>query len=181
MIYNIKEKNISLGTTTKEKITNKLSRIEKLFPNDATAVVKISLEKQNYTVEITIPISKRLVRAEVTQRDMVASLDKAIDIVENQIIRHKGRIKSKIRHSGAFKDEYETIPIAEELLPTNNDHILIEKNKRFELRPMDAEEAIMQMELLGHMFFVFLSSQTETINVVYKRKNGTYGLIEPEA
>ena len=180
MIYNIKEKNISLSTKTKDKITDKLSKIEKLFPDDTTAIIKISLEKLDYTVEITIPISKRLVRAEVTQSNMMVSLDKAINIIESQIIRHKGRIKSKLRQNISFKNEYKIIPVAEELLSENHDDILIEKNKRFELRPMDAEEAIMQMELLGHVFFVFLNSKTEKINVVYKRKNGTYGLIEPE-
>ena len=109
----------------------------------------------------------------------MAALDKAVDIIENQVVRHKGRMRSKVRQNIAFKAEYEAIPVQEDILPEEDDAIVIEKNKHFELRPMDVEEAVMQMELLGHTFFVFLNMETDTINVVYKRKNGTYGLIEP--
>ena len=108
------------------------------------------------------------------------ALDKAVDIIENQVVRHKGRMRSKVRQNIAFKAEYEAIPVQEDILPEEDDAIVIEKNKHFELRPMDVEEAVMQMELLGHTFFVFLNMETDTINVVYKRKNGSYGLIEPE-
>lgn len=110
----------------------------------------------------------------------MAAVDKAVDIIESQIVRHKGRMRNKVRQNAAFKAEYESIPIREEDLAQEEDGIVIEKSKRFELRPMDAEEAVMQMELLGHGFFVFLDASSDTINVVYKRKNGTYGIIEPE-
>mgnify|MGYP005762815265 FL=1 len=180
MIYTIKGKNLTLGDRTKEKVENKLNRIAKLFPENAQATVKIASEKLDYIVEVTIPLDKRLVRAEVAQQDMMAALDKAVDIIENQVVRHKGRMRSKVRQNIAFKAEYEAIPVQEDILPEEDDAIVIEKNKHFELRPMDVEEAVMQMELLGHTFFVFLNMETDTINVVYKRKNGTYGLIEPE-
>ncbi|MCQ4725486.1 ribosome-associated translation inhibitor RaiA [Anaerotignum faecicola] len=180
MIYNIKGKNLTLGDRTKEKVEDKLSRVNKLFPEDAQATVKISSEKLDYTVEVTIPLARRLVRAESTQQDMMAAVDKAVDIIESQIVRHKGRMRNKVRQNAAFKAEYESIPIREEDLAQEEDGIVIEKSKRFELRPMDAEEAVMQMELLGHGFFVFLDASSDTINVVYKRKNGTYGIIEPE-
>ena len=180
MIYTVKGKNITLGDRTKEKVENKLNRIAKLFPENAPATVKVSSENLDYIIEVTIPLDKRLVRAEVTNQDMMAALDKAVDIIENQVIRHKGRMRSKVRQNIAFKAEYEAIPVMEEQLPEEEEAILIEKNKHFELRPMDVEEAAMQMDLLGHNFFVFLNMETEAINVVYKRKNGTYGLIEPE-
>ena len=179
MIYNIKGKNITIGNRTKEKVETKLNRIQKLFPEDTVASVKISSAKLDYTVEVTIPFAKRLVRAEITQADMMAALDKAVDVIESQVIKHKGRVRSKVRQNISFKDEYDAIPVSEELV-AEDEGIVIEKNKHFELRPMDAEEAIMQMELLGHDFFVFVNADNDTINVVYRRKNGSYGLIEPE-
>lgn len=180
MTYNIKGKNINLGDRTKEKIENKLNRISKLFPPDAVATVKISSEKLDYTVEVTIPMAKRLVRAESLQQDMMAALDKAVDIIEGQVVKYKGRMRTKVRKNDSFKPEYDTIPVSEASLTGEEEMIFFEKNKRFELRPMDAEEAVMQMELLGHNFFVFMNVDSDVINVVYKRKNGTYGIIEPE-
>jgi ribosomal subunit interface protein len=180
MTFNIKGKNITLGDKTKEKIEDKLNRISKLFPQNAVATVKISAEKLDYKVEVTIPMSKRLVRGESTQQDMIAALDKVVDVIERQVVSYKGRMRSKVRQNIAFKAEYEAIPVMEENLVDEDLTIAIEKNKRFELRPMDAEEAVMQMELLGHSFFVFINVDSDIINVVYKRKNGTYGIIEPE-
>ena len=180
MTYNIKGKNITLGDKTKEKIESKLNRISKLFPPDAVANVKISSEKLDYTVEVTIPMTKRLVRAESLQQDMMAALDKVVDIIESQVVRYKGRMRSKVRLNQSFKAEYDAIPVSESSLTEDEGIIAFEKNKRFELRPMDAEEAVMQMELLGHNFFVFMNVDNDVINVVYKRKNGTYGIIEPE-
>ncbi|MCI8342688.1 MAG: ribosome-associated translation inhibitor RaiA [Firmicutes bacterium] len=180
MNYIIKGKNLTLSDKTKEKVEDKLNRVSKLFPETTQATVKISSEKLDYTVEVTIPLAKRLVRAESTQQDMMAAIDKSVDIIESQVVKHKGRMRSKVRQNIAFKAEYEAIPVKEEDLSNDDGGIIIEKTKRFELRPMDAEEAIMQMELLGHEFFVFLDSSSDAINVVYKRKNGSYGLIEPE-
>ncbi|MGE4213392.1 MAG: ribosome-associated translation inhibitor RaiA [Anaerotignaceae bacterium] len=180
MTYNIKGKNITLGDKTKEKIEDKLNRISKLFPPNAVGTVKISSEKLDYTVEVTIPMAKRLVRAEAMQQDMMAALDKAVDIIESQVVKYKGRMRTKVRQNVSFKAEYEAIPISEDALVEDEGTIAIEKNKRFELRPMDAEEAVMQMELLGHNFFVFMNVDNDIVNVVYKRKNGTYGIIEPE-
>ncbi len=180
MNYNIKGKNITLGDKSKEKIEQKLERIAKLFPQEAVATVKVSAEKLDYIVEVTIPLSKRLVRAEATQSDMIAALDKAVDIIESQVVKLKGRMRTKVRNNASFKAEYEAIPINENEVTVEDSTIIIEKNKRFELRPMDAEEAVMQMELLGHNFFVFMNAENETINVVYKRKNNSYGIIEPE-
>lgn len=180
MTYNIKGKNITLGDKTKEKIEDKLNRISKLFPHDAVATVKISSVKLDYTVEVTIPMSKRLVRAEAMQQDLMAALDKAVDIIESQVVKYKKRMRTKVRQNIAFKAEYEAIPVSEDTLVEEETAIAIEKNKRFELRPMDAEEAVMQMELLGHNFFVFMNVDNDVVNVVYKRKNGTYGVIEPE-
>ncbi len=179
MRYNIKGKNMEIGDRTREKVSAKLDRVKKLFPEDAEAVVVIKSEKLEYVVEVTIPMSKRVVRAEVSADDMMAALDKAVDIIERQIIRYKKRLKSQVRKNAAFVAEYDSVPVAEEQLDEEPLY-KIEKSKHFEVRPMSAEEAVMQMELLGHSFFVYRDDSTEAINVVYKRKDGSYGLIEPE-
>ena len=179
MRYNIKGTNMEIGDRTKEKVSAKLDRVKKLFPEDAEAVVLIKSEKLEYIVEVTIPMQKRVVRAEVSADDMMAAVDKVVDIIERQIVRYKKRLKAQIRKNAALAAEYDAIPPVEESL---DDEPLykIEKSKRFEVRPMSAEEAVMQMELLDHSFFVFRNDSTELINVVYKRKDGSFGLIEPE-
>jgi len=179
MTITIKTKNLEFGKQTKLKIEGKLKKIEKLFSSDAATVVKVAQEKAGYKVEITAPIANRTVRAEVVADDMMAAIEKCVDLVEKQIVRLKGRMQSKARRNADFTAEYESIPVEEEYIADGTE-IIIEKNKKFELRPMDAEEAIMQMELVGHDFFVFLDDKTDKVSVVYKRKNGTYGLIEPE-
>lgn len=179
MRYNIKGKNMEIGERTKEKISDKLDRVAKLFSEDAEATVLIKSEKLEYIVEVTIPMSKRVVRAEVSSEDMMTALDKAVDIIDRQIIRYKKRLKTQMKKNASFKAEYDTVNVP---VDDNEDENLykIEKSKKFEIRPMSAEEAVMQMELLGHSFFVFRNDETEAINVVYKRKDGSFGLIEPE-
>ena len=179
MRYNIKGKNMEIGDRTREKVSAKLARVEKLFPDDAEAAVLIKSEKLEYVVEITIPMSKIVVRAEVASDDMMAAVDKAIDIIERQIVRYKKRLKTQLRKNVSFAAEYDSVPVAEEQLDEEPLY-KIEKSKRFEIRPMSAEEAVMQMELLDHSFFVFRNDTNEAINVVYKRKDGSFGIIEPE-
>ena len=124
-------------------------------------------------------MSKRVVRAEVSADDMMTAVDKAVDIIERQIVRYKKRLKTQMKKNAAFKAEYDAINIPVD--DADDDTLYkIEKSKKFEIRPMSAEEAVMQMELLGHSFFVFRNDETELINVVYKRKDGSFGLIEPE-
>lgn len=179
MRYNIKGKNMEIGERTKEKVSDKLDRAKKLFPEDAEATVVIKNEKLEYIVEVTIPMSKRVVRAEVSADDMMTAVDKAVDIIERQIVRYKKRLKTQMKKNAAFKAEYDAINISVD--DADDDTLYkIEKSKKFEIRPMSAEEAVMQMELLGHSFFVFRNDETELINVVYKRKDGSFGLIEPE-
>lgn len=179
MRYNIKGKNMEVGDRTREKVTTKLDRVKKLFPDDAETTVVIKNEKLEYVVEVTIPMTKRVVRAEVASDDMMSAIDKAVDIIEKQIVRYKKRLQTQVRRNASFKAEYDSVTVDETVI---DDEPLykIEKSKKFEIRPMSSEEAVMQMELLGHSFFVFRNDQTELINVVYKRKNGSFGLIEPE-
>ena len=168
MRYNIIGKNIDVWDKTKEMVEKKMDRIAKLFPADTEATITLSLEKQVATVEVTIPMNKRYARAEVQDADMTAAMDKTVDILEGQVVRYKKRMRTKIRNGAdAYAAEYEPL-------------VKIEKVKRFAVKPMDAEEAVMEMELVGHSFFVFRDAETDEVSVVYKRKNGTYGLIEPE-
>lgn len=180
MRYNIIGKNIDVWDKTKDMAERKLERIAKLFPEETTATVTLSLEKLVSTVEVTIPLNKRLVRAEVQDGDMTAAMDKAVDILEGQVIRYKKRMRTKARQNGEnYMAEYDAIPVPEEDLDEEPLY-KIEKIKHFEVKPMDAEEAVMEMELVGHAFFVFRNGETDEVNVVYKRKDGSYGLIEPE-
>lgn len=180
MRYNIIGKNIDVWDKTKEMVEKKMDRIAKLFPEDTEATITLSLEKLVSTVEVTIPMNKRYVRAEVQDADMTAAMDKAVDILEGQVVRYKKRMRTKVRSGAdAYAAEYATILVPEEDLD-DEPMVKIEKVKHFEVKPMDAEEAVMEMELVGHNFFVFRNGETDEVNVVYKRKNGTYGLIEPE-
>ena len=181
MRYNIKGKNMDIGDRTKEKVSDKLDRIEKLFPNNTEVNVTFESQKLETIVEVTIPMGKRIIRAETSDPDMMASVDKVVDIIEGQIIKYKKRLRSKMRRDSSFKEEYEALNIVDDSNSIDENSLYkIEKVKQFEIRPMDSEEAVMQMELIGHSFFVFRNSETDDINVVYRRKNGSYGLIEPE-
>lgn len=180
MRYIIKGKNINIGDGTKEKIIGKLDRVSKLFSDETQVTVTISSEKLEYVVEVTIPMSKRLLRAETSDEDMMSAVDKVVDKMESQIVKYKKRLKSKMRQNKAFIDEYKSVLLNEDEVDGEEVSYKIVKNKHFELRPMDAEEAVMQMELLGHSFYVFINGGTDEVNVVYRRKDGTFGLIEPE-
>ena len=180
MRYNIIGKNIDVWDKTKEMVEKKMDRVAKLFPEDTEATITLSLEKLVSTVEVTVPMNKRYVRAEVQDADMTAAMDKAVDILEGQVVRYKKRMRTKVKSGAdAYAAEYAAILVPEEDLD-DEPMVKIEKVKHFEVKPMDAEEAVMEMELVGHSFFVFRNGETDEVNVVYKRKNGTYGLIEPE-
>lgn len=179
MRYNIIGKNIDVWDKTKEMVEKKMERIQKLFPSEAEATITLSLEKLVSTVEVTIPLNKRLIRAEVQDADMTAAMDKAVDILEGQVVRYKKRMRTKARNAENFLQEYQSILVSEDDLDEEPLY-KIKRVKHFEVKPMDAEEAVMEMELIGHSFFVFRNGDTDEVNVVYKRKDGSYGLIEPE-
>jgi putative sigma-54 modulation protein len=178
MRYTFTCKNEAVSDTVKKKIEQKIDRIKKLFPDDTEVFVTISAVKNNQTIEITIPLNKRILRAEVTTDDLFTSLDEAVDILERQMVRYKGRLRNRSAKDSKFKEEFSRYSEDDEI--TGGDHPKIEKTKRFALKPMDAEEAVMEMELLNHSFYVFRNGETDDVNVVYKRKNSSYGLIEPE-
>ncbi|NLM48382.1 MAG: ribosome-associated translation inhibitor RaiA [Epulopiscium sp.] len=177
MRYIISGTNIEITNALQQRVMDKLSKLEKFFVADTEAQVTLSVEKLRHIIEVTIPFQGTILRAEVDDKDMYAAIDEVVDVLERQLLKHKNRLKDKHRSNSPFKKEF-----IKDIESTENDDekIVIEKIKRFAVKPMDVEEAAMQMDLLGHNFFVFRNADTDEVNVVYKRKNGTYGLIEPE-
>ncbi|OON97336.1 MAG: ribosomal subunit interface protein [Epulopiscium sp. Nele67-Bin005] len=176
MKTNIIGKNIDMTPALEEAVNSSIKKLNKYFNETTEMQVTLSVEKQRHIVEITIPFSGQVLRAEVEGSNMYKIIDEAVDIIEKQIVRFKNKLRTKQRNADlahftpSFMEEDDHL---EEVIQIN-------RRKKFAIKPMDAEEAVMQMELIGHNFYVFLDAQTEEVNVVYKRKNNTYGLIEPE-
>ena len=165
MKYIITGRNIEVTEGLKSAIYEKIGKLERYFTPDATVYVTLSVQKDRQKIEVTIPVKGSLVRAEQESSDMYVS----IDLVEEIIAREQDGGD----FSSAFIEE-------EDEFSEENEGINIARVKRFPLKPMNPEEACLQMELLGHNFFVFYNCDEDRVNVVYKRKNGTYGLIGPE-
>ena len=179
MRYSFTGKNINISDRFKEKIAAKIDRISKLFPDETEAVVTLSKIKLDNKIEVTVKLPKRILRAEVTKNDMNAAIDEVVDVLESQMTRYKRRLIDKTSQDVSFADELRVFESVDEEYQEEGG-LKITRTKRFTVKPMDAEEAVMQMEMLGHSFFVFRNAQTDEVNVVYKRKDGTYGLIDPE-
>ncbi|MCR4721323.1 MAG: ribosome-associated translation inhibitor RaiA [Lachnospiraceae bacterium] len=173
MKYMITGKNIVVTEGLKSAVTSKIGKLERYFSSDVEAHVTLSVEKDRQKIEVTIPVKGNIIRAEQVSNDMYVSIDLVEEIIERQLKRYKNKIQ-EARQSGAVTpDLYE-----EEDDPF--DAVDIKRVKRFAVKPMDPVEACVQMELLGHDFFVFRNSETDEVNVVYKRRGDSYGLIEPE-
>ncbi|MCL1998585.1 MAG: ribosome-associated translation inhibitor RaiA [Turicibacter sp.] len=177
-------KNISIYDDVKERTEKKLSRLQKLVSDDAEVFIAISKHRHQYKMEVSVPLHKRMLRAEVTAGDINACTDSVADILEKQIRRYKSRLRERSRRNVATAEEtsfaQELAHEAQVEAHDSGSDIVIHRTKRFALKPMDATEAIMEMELLNHSFFVFRNAETDDTNVVYKRNDGEYGLIESE-
>lgn len=175
MKFIISGKSFDVSEALKDRVIKKLGKLDKFFNVDTEAHVTMSVQKNRHILEVTIPYNGITFRAEVASEDMYSSIDKAGEILERQIRKNRTRLEKRLR-TGAFKPEnFRTdISVVEE-----TDFDLV-RTKRFTLKPMPVEEAILQMNLLGHEFFVFLNAETNDMNVVYRRKDGDYGLIEPD-
>lgn len=174
MKYNIRGKKIEVTDAIKEYTESKLERIEKYLEDvdKAEAKVLISVKGKDQKVEVTIWNGKYNVRAEETHTDLYAALDLVIDKLERQFRKYKAKINNKRREK---INEEENIDLIEE---ETIDKEVIVRRKEVYLKPIDEEEAITQMELLDHSFFVYKDDKTNKINVLYKRKDGDYGIIE---
>lgn len=174
MNYTVSGKNIEVTGGLREAVVDKLSKLERYFTPDTEVNVTLSVEKERQRIEVTIPIKGTIIRAEQVSSDMYASIDLVEAVLERQLRKYKNKIVDQKQSAMALSQVFLEEESAEE------DEIKIVRSKRFAMKPMDVEEACVQMELLGHDFFVFRNAETDEVNVVYKRKGNTYGLIEPE-
>ena len=174
MNYTVSGKNIEITNGLREAVVDKLSKLERYFTPDTEVNVTLSVEKDRQRIEVTIPIKGTIIRAEQVSADMYASIDMVEAVLERQLRRYKNKIVDQKQSAMALSQVFLDEEASEE------EEIKIVRSKRFAIKPMDIEEACVQMELLGHDFFVFRNAETDEVNVVYKRKGNTYGLIEPE-
>lgn len=163
---------VNLRNSFKQLVEKKLSRFDRIFGEDATANVTVTLEKNDQIVEITICYNGHIYRAERHTYDMSESLDNAISAIAGQIRRNKTKLIKKLRSD--VLEEHIPDSYAEE-----NPYEIV-RTKKFAVKPSNAEEAIMEMNLVGHQFYMFRNSDTDEINVVYRRRDGGYGLLIPE-
>ena len=175
MKFIITGKNFEVTEALREKAIKKFSKLEKFFNPGTEVHVTMSVQKTRHIMEVTIQFHGSVLRAEVSNEDMYACVEKAMDILEKQIIKNKTRLEKKLRE-GAYK--YENFN--PDLRVEEEREFNFVRTKRFAIKPMTAEEAVLQMNLTGHDFFMFTNSETNESNVVYKRKDGNYGLIEPD-
>lgn len=183
MRYNVRGNNVEVTDAIREYVIKKLSKLEKYFDTTPTSDVNVRLSVFNndQRVEVTIPMPGLLLRAEETHVDMYAAIDLVVDKLERQIRKHKTKVNRKFRQKGAAKYIFaELEEEARKLEEEEDDEIEIVRTKKFTLKPMDSEEAVLQMNMLDHSFFVFTNAETGKTNVVYRRRDGRYGLIEPE-
>ena len=173
MKFNIHGKKLEVTESIKNYIEEKIGRLDKYFenPEDITATVLIKLRGNDQVVEATINANKFILRGEETNKDLYASIDKVSDKIERQIRKNKTRMHKKVN-----KDLIRDFVLDFEEKEENNNTIV--KRKVIEDKPMNEEEAILQMELLGHEFFAFRNIDTNDINILYKRKDGDYGILE---
>ncbi len=175
MRIKITARNIELTEGMKTAVESKLSKLEKYFTPDTDAYVTLSVEKERQKVEVTIPMKGNYIRSEQVSNDMYVSIDLVEEVLERQLKKYRTKIVTKQQNAASvFKQEF--IDANDE----DDEEIKIIRSKKFDMKPMYPEDACVQMELLGHDFYVFINAETEEVNVVYKRKGNTYGLIEPE-
>lgn len=174
----VRGEKVTVTSAIDEFINEKLGKLDKYFenPEEMTANVLIKIRKDGHKVEITIPSKKYILRIEEKKDDVYAAIDVAIDKLERQIIKNKSKLEDKNKRGQSFRDEQAYIGELEKFEEDDDQGIV--KRKKIELKPMDEEEATIQMELLGHEFYLFKDAQTMEVKLVYKRKEGGYGLIE---
>lgn len=174
MKYIISGKNIEITPGLRSAVEDKIGKLERYFTEETEVHVTLSVEKERQKIEVTIPVKGNIIRSEQVSNDMYVSIDLVEEIIERQLKKYKNKLVDQKQSAGYFKQEY----IDKEYM--EDEEVKIIRSKKFDIKPMYPEDACIQMELLGHSFFVFCNAETEQINVVYKRKGNTYGLIEPE-
>jgi putative sigma-54 modulation protein len=174
MKFIISGKNIAVTEGLKTAVEDKLGKLERYFTSDTEVVVTLSVEKERQKIEVTVPMKGSIIRSEQVSNDMYVSIDLVEEVIERQLRKYKNKIVDRQQAAGNFQQAYLEKEYEED------EEVKITRTKKFDIKPMYPEDACVQMELLGHNFFVFCNAETDQVNVVYKRKGNTYGLIEPE-
>ena len=174
MKFIILGKNIEVTPGLRSAVEDKIGKLEKYFNPDTEAHVTLSVEKDRQKIEVTIPVKGNIIRSEQLSNDMYVSIDLVEEIIERQLKKYKTKLIAKEQSAGCFKQDF----IEKDYM--DEEEVQIVRTKKFDIKPMYPEDACVQMELLGHNFYVFCNAETDQVNVVYKRKGNTYGLIEPE-
>lgn len=174
MKFVIVGKNIEVTPGLKSAVEDKIGKLERYFTPETEIHVTLSVEKERQKIEVTIPVKGSIIRSEQVSNDMYVSIDLVEEIIERQLKKYKNKLVDKKQGTSYFRQEF----IEKEYM--DDEEVQIIRTKKFDIKPMYPEDACVQMELLGHNFFVFCNAETDQVNVVYKRKGNTYGLIEPE-
>ena len=174
MKFIISGRNIDITEGLKSAVQEKLGKLERYFTPETEIHVTLSVEKDRQKIEVTIPVKGNIIRSEQVSSDMYVSIDLVEEVIERQLRKYKTKIVNQQQAGGNFQKEF----VEDEFL--EDEEVNIIRTKKFGIKPMYPEDACVQMELLGHNFYVFRNAETDEVTVVYKRKGNTYGLIEPE-
>ena len=174
MRFIITGRNIDVTEGLRSAVEDKLGKLDRFFAPETEISVTLSVEKERQKIEVTIPVKGNIIRSEQTSSDMYVSIDLVEEVIERQLKKYKNKIVDKQQNAVAFSKEFIDNDYEDE------EEVKIIRSKRFGVKPMVPEEACVQMELLGHAFFAFVNAETDDINVVYRRKGGTYGILEPD-
>jgi putative sigma-54 modulation protein len=180
--FNIRGENIEVTPAIREYVEGKVEKVERYFNEDLNANANVNLKVYNdrqTKVEVTIPMKNLTLRAEERHDDMYAAVDLIVDKLERQIRKHKTKVNRRYRgNEGAGLYFAQTAQLEQEALQQAEDEYAVVRTKQFDLKPMDQEEAILQMNMLGHDFYIYTDAESNGTNIVYKRRDGKYGLIE---
>lgn len=185
--FNIRGENIEVTPAIREHIERKVEKIERYFTDGANATAMVNLKSYNHSqikAEVTIPMKNLTLRAEERHEDLYAAIDLIVSKLERQIRKYKTKVNRKFRERDGMGLAFATAENdtrAQNEIEEEEEDLTIVRTKQFDLKPMDEEEAVLQMNMLGHNFFVFTDAESNETNIVYKRKDGSYGLIETSA
>ncbi|MEW6183197.1 MAG: ribosome-associated translation inhibitor RaiA [Bacillota bacterium] len=177
MQMTVRGKNIEVTDALRKYVEKRLAKLDRYFNNFGEAQVALSVEREDHRIEVTIPVNGLILRGEEATHDMYAAVDVVVEKLEKQVKRYKKRFNRRVRQAVNSGIEAPAPDLKEE--PVEESDLV--RVKRFAIKPMSIDEALMQINLLGHSFFVFTNAETEAVNVIYRRKDGNFGLIEPEA
>ena len=183
--FTVRGKNIEVTPSLREYVEKRVGKVTKYFDEVGDITVLLTASKGRHIVEVTVPVKGGVIlRGEESTMDMYTSIDLVVEKLERQIHKQKTKLERRFRSGGlkseAFKEAQSSLPPLDADDSAEDEDYKVVKTKHFIVKPMDVQEAIMQMNLLNHNFFVFRDAQTEAVNVVYRRKDGNYGLIESD-